>query len=132
MAMKRRIMFRGRCNGAWRKGDHLTYSNGECIKNWGGGFSFEYDVEPDTVGQFTGFYDVDGERIFEGDICELLEIGSCRFCVEWDITNARFNCFFLKGQRAKFTFNRENASKYFRVIGNIHDNPELLTGSDSK
>ena len=70
--MKRRIMFRGKCAGTWRTGDHLTYREGDAIKHWMGSISPEYSVDPETVGQFTGAYDVEGNEIFEGDICQLI------------------------------------------------------------
>lgn len=126
--MKRQIKFRGKCANAWRKGDHLTYHNCECIKNWMGSFSFEYEAAMNTVGQFTGLYDIDFNEIYEGDICETVDIDSYRFRIAWDGANAKFSCFLSNDEEAPFALNYENARKYTRVIGNIYDNAELLKG----
>ena len=122
--MNRKIKFRGRCADTWRKGDHLTYADGECIKAWMGSISPEYTVEPDTVGQFTGLYDCSGAEIYEGDICELVDY-SYRLLVGWDEYDCRLAFFTTNGNLSDFGLHSVSHIA-MKVIGNIHDNPELL------
>lgn len=84
-------------------------------------------VIPDTVGQFTGLTDKNGKRIFEGDIVEHHVQGDIlvnRGVVNWDKENARW-AYRLNTMNPCFAFYNPKA---FEVIGNIHDNPELLGG----
>ena len=80
------------------------------------------DVLPETVGQFTGLVDKNGVRIFEGDIVRY----------EDDIGYVIYN-----GDDARFLLDSPNRyismdySNEFEVIGNIHDNPELLKVGDN-
>ena len=126
--MKRRIKFRGKCAGMWRKGDHLTYANGEVIKAWLGSISPEYTVEPESVGQFTGAYDIDDNEIYEGDICELVLDGYVVY-VDWDAENCQFAFYMKSGKKSNIEFDKW-VYEICRVIGNKFDNPELLKGSD--
>ena len=122
----RKIKFRGRCAGAWRKGDHLTYAKGDVIKAWMGSISPEYDVEPDTVGQFTGKYDGDSNEIYEGDIIEFSGYNH-RMLVCWDNRDGKFLLTSLKNKLfALEMYSIDNFA--VKVIGNIYDNPELLKG----
>ena len=79
-------------------------------------------VVPETVGQFTGFTDKNGKRIFEGDIIRKTNEG-------------RYPKIFTANIRTDFHENEKvhygpceycTESCEYEIIGNIHDNPELL------
>lgn len=85
-----------------------------------------YNIDPETVGQFTGLYDCDGKEIYEGDILRFgnSQSGVCE--VKWNESIAAFCILFY--------FDGEIVSRplgggvEFAIIGNIHDNPELMKG----
>jgi hypothetical protein len=81
-------------------------------------FDIYYEVIPETVGQYTGMKDNNGKPIFEGDILKL-GIGKTRF-VFYGVSSFRHTIY--NGYAKEFDFK----DKGYQVIGNIHDNPELL------
>ncbi|MGN1130216.1 MAG: YopX family protein, partial [Ruminococcus sp.] len=83
--------------------------------------SYVYQVIPETVGQYTEFKDKNGKRVFEGDILENEE-GYIYSGIYRNKVVFRSGLFFADGI---FEF-IPNDFKYCEVIGNIHDNPELL------
>ena len=92
---------------------------------------YEIAVEDNTVGQFTGLLDKNGKEIYEGDIigCHNPEI---KHLIFYNEKEGRFMAA-LNGDTENYFVGvcglddrRWNASK--EVIGNIHDNPELLKG----
>ena len=129
----REILFRGKSRSL-RAGDWIYgYYNGPVgldgsheicdINDDACGLMIE--VDPETVGQFTGLKDRNGKRIFEGDIvrCE-----SGRICKVVFFTSPQIACFDLLPIAAFDTpvptlWNLFSASE---VIGNIYDNPELM------
>lgn len=87
---------------------------------------FGFEVDPETVGQFTGLTDKNGRKIFEGDVC--LDSTGWVFVVIWDSDNGRF-----LGRHSK-----PRGDTYIcyvgrvpavEIIGNRWDNPELLEGT---
>lgn len=129
----REILFRGKGNpkyndGPWYEG-YLKY-DGEDYQILDAEYgSCARTVLPETVGQFTGLTDKNGKKIFEGDIVKGLfvfgEISSVvifkygSFGIEWNIDEIKVLDPFLGLRNIEC-----------EVIGNIHDNPELLKGGD--
>ena len=91
------------------------------------------EVIPETVGQFTGLYDRNDKKIFEGDVVKTVTFG---FDCEKFITEVKFGArsgvqgFYLANGRSMFYFGQKDISVMddTEVIGNIYDNPELLKG----
>lgn len=128
--MNREILFRGKGNPKYNDGDwyygYLIF-DGEDYQivepKYG---SFRRTVLKETVGEFTGMTDKNDKKIFEGDI---LEFSDRIVSVFW---HAHLGCW--DSDFIKFT-NKENDredmslcrwSYSAKVVGNIHDNPELL------
>lgn len=127
--MNREILFRGKRldNNKWLYGSHFTDSGEDYIipQNLLGINDYEEcQVDQNTVGQFTGLRDKNGVKIFEGDIvkCETFV-----YKVAYD--NKRIASFFLRRDVDMYRhyFGEAMDSDDCEVIGNIYDNPELLT-----
>ena len=83
-------------------------------------------VIPETVGQYTGFTDKNGKKIFEGDIIRKTNEGRHPKIFTANIhTDFRVNEEVHYGPCEHFKESCE-----YEIIGNIHDNPELLKGCD--
>lgn len=122
--MNREIKFRGKrlANDEWCYGSLLIWADGECTileKSDSSNAVWKREINPDTVGQFTGLRDRNGKEIYEGDI--LRGGGNVFVQVEYDAPQF---CYKDNGFGYKFLNHPEN----FEVIGNIHDTPELLEG----
>lgn len=81
-------------------------------------------VVPETVGQYTGFTDKNGKKIFEGDIIRKTNGGrNPKIFIANIRTDFRVNEEVYYGPCERFIESCE-----YEIIGNIHDNPELLKG----
>lgn len=132
-------MFRGKTEkGQWVQGDLLhpdLYGNGYSIEDFTKEKNSCCDVIPATVGQFTGLTDKNGKKIFEGDIVSTkYKLGRGCYYVFEVYWNENLCQFALTINSGSYTKNKQydwlqltslKANKV-EVIGNIHDNPELL------
>lgn len=86
-------------------------------------------VDPATVGQFTGLYDKNGKKIFEGDVVGCWDIYHENYAkgeVIKKITGEWLFYPYLQHGRFWALFSNDIGECPVEVIGNIHDNPELL------
>lgn len=147
----REILFRGkrRDNGEWTYGSLLKPIFGakpailqDASVDDSCRLDFEYHfVDPAAVGQFTGLTDRNGKRIFEGDIIKTryANVPKADFIEEVVFHNGRFCALYKKlgcemWQRLAdgvphHPGDRSAYMEWCEVIGNIHDNPELLEAS---
>jgi uncharacterized phage protein (TIGR01671 family) len=105
--------------------------NIELIRGYSGKFTSakrdSKDISPkkdDVLMQCTGLKDKNGKLIYEGDILEvdddffLIKKG----VVSYDVKNAAYTL----GESNVFICNEDNQFSHYEIIGNIHENPELL------
>ena len=122
----RDILFRGKTvGGVWEYGVPVFSGLNNELAFMKQMHSYDHRVIPETVGQYTGLTDKNGKKIFEGDILDhtiQAEVLTNRGVVAWDCENARWA---LQLNTMKPCFYMHNP-KAVEVIGNIHDNPELL------
>lgn len=124
----RQIKFIGKTirNNIWKYGSLCIDSDGMFISESGCyGWS---EVDAETIGQFTGLTDKNGKEIYEGDIIQDNNgIGVIMwFQTSWGIASYAYGYDGLKSYTAVDSFYSKE-TKEWTVIGNIHDNPELLT-----
>ena len=127
----REIKFRGKGEkGKWYFGDLIQEEVKIFIRDKR--FEFAAKVDPETVGEFTGLQDANGVDIYEGDIIESVENATHKFHYVVFFDNSAFR---VKHQK----FNEFGVFNVLyvvlkmtkcKVIGNIHDNPELLKEGD--
>jgi len=141
--MKRIVKFRGKRKGGteWFFGD-LDNIGGEVYifdrsdnaplnsPDW-------FMVDPETVGQFTGLTDKNGKEIYEGDILRAYKPNSYlradkNFVVRWHEDEAAFKYYDREGepvykfQEKLYNIGNNKSGAWCEIIGNIHDNPNLL------
>jgi len=151
--MNRDILFRGkRADGTgWAYGD-LIQHEGSCTIGYNFTYTdhqtgisenryYEAAIIPETVGQYTGYKEKEGKMIFDGDILNPPDSDYTYCVVRW---NEKYAAFVIYGYYHPMYFNEGGGEEFasdlsseehtmvfgqeeeFDIIGNIHDNPELL------
>ena len=133
--MKRTIKFRGynKKNNKWiygyylvNRGQHFVVEDGIAnpLNTWE-----DYLVEADTIGQFTGLLDKNGVEIYEGDI----------MATDNDKKPMYLEICYIVEESSYFAKYRGSGIRMWKkwiddfqkvVVGNIHDNPELINGKE--
>jgi hypothetical protein len=115
----RESLFRG------KRADNGEWIEGFLVKKFDKWYIYDFDflpysseITPETVGQYTGLTDKKGKKMFEGDIIKdrFDDIGQIEY-------KPKYVAFIIQGWETGFAF---WVKKDIEVIGNIHDNPELL------
>ena len=134
------ILFRGQRvdTGEWVFGMLCQYHAGVSAKIAANDFGtyeqgMAYCVNPATVGQYTGLTDRNGVKIFEGDILHFINTYR-NVNHEWHCTvefvDGAFVCRYIESEGHLGEYNYFTSWNVplvqWDVIGNIHDNPELL------
>ena len=125
----REILFRGKRidNGEWVQGNLFIPDREDAPTEICIGTNIvriTYDVVPETVGQHTGLTDKNGKKIFEGDIVRGTDA----------IHRGREVYGYIDHKNGSFVIVGDLMTHYrwldynVEIIGNIHDNPELLKG----
>lgn len=131
----REILFRGRGKqkpylGKWFYGELECYQNGgknPIIWQNDNPYVHGYFVERETIGQYIGLTDKNGKRIFEGDIVTH-PLTDTKGIVQW--MDSGFVVHEPKhDEHGDYYYALNDGDKKTTVIGNIHDNPELMKGA---
>ena len=139
----REILFRGKRldNGEWVYGSFIqvehedgSFTTAIFQKKDAGG---DAEVSPATVGQYTGLKDKNGKRIFEGDIVVFSRGRNLpnTICLPELIKYHQGDCAYQRFPLGRWRYYSKGGSGLLiqpdmmvscEVVGNVHDNPELL------
>lgn len=138
----REIKFRGKCvpdskfAGDWVTGGYVApeadckkQDEGLIIAYFGGNITCTYHVIPETIGQYTGLSDQNCKEIYEGDIVEVTSTQFETFMKKMKaviVYDDDLCCYDFETTDRKRCMCRTIPDCHIEVIGNIHDNPELM------
>ena len=133
----RTIKFRGynKKRGIWLYGNYILNRGAHFIapQEFADGKTWEdYEVEEESIGQFTGLTDKNGREIYEGDIVQwgdsehkikqVVEFRNGAFGYVYDTIGS----FVPYAANTNFDFAALGTDKRFEIVNNIHDNLDLI------
>lgn len=140
--MYREILFRAKCFGKWRYGSYVHFDKKpthDCYNCNYKDFIVTNEVDGDhhypitelsSLGQYTGLKDKNGKKIFEGDVVIIGEKLKAKviyydgaFRMQSEFSPTPTDTTDMGYMMREFSV---------RVIGNIHDNPELMKGGSNE
>lgn len=119
----REILFRGKFGNEWKYGFLSIEPQGLVIKEPYNNYNTNvWHIDSNTVGQYTGFKDKDGNKIFEGDIVDFPDRSDSESygVVKYDTNETEFGIVYDSIYKG---LGRQYHSRDIEVIGNIFDNP---------
>lgn len=140
--MNREILFRAKCFGNWRYGNYVHFvkkpTNSRCninykdfiITNEDDGEHYFPISDLSSLGQYTGLKDKNGVKIFEGDIVIIGE--KLKTKVVYYDGAFRMQSEFSPTPTDTTDMGYMMREFSVRIIGNIHDNPELMKGGSDE
>lgn len=128
----REILFRAKAiDGNWYYGVPLVFTEDYVCMT--APHTYNKSVIPETIGQYTGLTDKNGKKIFEGDIGRYKQTDGAKWngkpmiCIGKVVYNKKTASFAVDSKDEIGAKNYDYFPiKDFEIIGNIHDNPELL------
>ena len=121
----------GKDDGEWVKG--YLYNDIGCWKIKQFDISradyVNYEVDPETICQYTGLTDKNGNKIWENDIVKYTDdlINKEKtVLIEFNETHASFVRLYKSKMGLQYLYINESIANNCEIIGNIFDNPELL------
>lgn len=129
----REIIFRGKRidNGDWVYGDYASSGCGivcmEYLNEHGDAGEVFHPVDLKAIGQFTGLT-AKGKKIFEGDIVKGLFLFGMEIKAVVAFQDGAFGLQWNRGSVKEFSAFTSICNVKYEIVGNIHDNPELMEG----